>query len=76
MAKLEGFKREYLHVGGDIDDPQNEYWPPAPGIIYLDHSCDRWIIGNADNARVMILALQDAIDKSLALTDEKVGGTD
>ncbi len=32
-------------------------------LIHLPHSCDEWIIGDADQARLLIADLEAAIEK-------------
>ena len=58
-----------------MSDTRPDYWLPRWGhvwsddeqVIYLPHSCDEWVIGDADDARAMAAEL-------LRLADEGPGG--
>jgi len=60
----------------DNDTPidENNRWVHVgkPGyehetMIYLDHSCDEWIVGDVADARRMITELQMAIEEYLTM---------
>lgn len=48
-GSLEVYKSKHLHVAGE--EGTEERSPGIPdGALYLDHSCDEWIIGSPDSA--------------------------
>lgn len=55
-----------VNIRRAVDYKRNNYWEVI-GMsddgweIYLEHSCDEWIIGNLTSAEDMISNLQDAI---------------
>jgi len=53
-------------------DARGDYEERLP-VIVLPHSCDRWIIGGADEARQMIQDLTEAIKKFEAEVSARVG---
>lgn len=54
----DGKEVKVMVPGRDKDDPNYG----TDRCIHLPHQCDDWLIGDADNARLMIKDLQAAIE--------------
>lgn len=63
------YKRGQLHLGAtEVDefegDKNGVYTPERiQGKVYLDHSCDEWVIGGAKEVKALISDLQKILKK-------------
>ena len=46
-----------------LDDWRGDGLRIYSSCVFLPHSCDRWIIGGADNIKLLIKDLQEALKK-------------